>query len=309
MSELFIKEPSSEFNTQLVAGSVKKAMDAAGAKSRDLWQVPLDKIRVLPEFNVRLRTESYMAHMNTIARSIHKEGFYQHKPLDGYVANEDGENVIYLTGGYTRYEAAGIAISKGAEIKTLPVVINAQGTSREDLVAALFKANKARELLPYETAIVCKRMMNYGCDVSEIAATLDIVPTYVEDLLLLIGGPLEIREMVIADQVAATTAIQALRRHGGKAVEHLQTGLARAKAAGSNRVTGKHLPGQVFKKKITKSAPVIYASLKDVKTDPGYVHLSESLREKLDELLLHLEKAEKEAASTKESVGESRASE
>ncbi len=305
MSESFIEVPPSEFNTTLVAGSVKSAMKAADAKSRDLWQVPLDQIRTLPEFNVRIRDDAYLAHLRNIVNSIKDEGFYQHKPLDGFVANEDGVNVIYLTGGHTRFEATSIANTEGAQIETLPIIISPQGTSREDLVVALVKSNEGKPLSPYETAIVCKRLINYGWPVVQIAKRLDMTEFYVEGLLMLIGAPQEIREMVLAGQVAATTAIQALRQYGSGAVAHLQNGLAHAKASGSHRVTGKHLPGQAFKKKIAKSAPAIYASLKDVKIDPGYAHLSEPLREKLDDLLQQLEEAEKDAAGATESNGES----
>ena len=37
---------------ELISGNVKQAM--AGASSRDLWQVPLDKLNVIDGFNVRV---------------------------------------------------------------------------------------------------------------------------------------------------------------------------------------------------------------------------------------------------------------
>lgn len=287
--------PSTEFAMTLVAGNVKGAMKAAEAKSRDLWQVPIGNIRVLPEFNVRVRDDAYFAHLRSIANSIKTEGFYQHKPLEGFVANEDGENIIYLTGGHTRFEATGIANSEGSEIHTLPIIVSPPGTSKEDLVVALVKGNEGKPLTPYETAIVCKRLVNYGWDIPMVANRLDMTEAYVDGLLLLIGAPMEIRDMVQAGQLAASTAIQALRTHGSKAIDHLQEGMVRAKAAGATRVTAKHLPGHVFKATMKKSAPAIYTALKDVTADPGYAHIAEETRVKLDELLALLKAAEEEA--------------
>lgn len=297
--------PSSEFNMTLVAGSVKGAMRAADAKSRDLWQVPVDKIKTMPEFNVRVRDAKYLAHLRTIANSILAEGFYQHEPLVGFVANEAGENVIYITGGHTRLESTGIANSEGAEIQVLPVVINPPGTSREDLVVALIKGNdKGKPLTPYESGVVCKRLVNYGWTVEKIAKRLDYSEVYVDGLLLLVGAPQEIREMVQSGEVSATTAIQTLRAMGSTAVDHLQSGLTRAKATGAKRVTSKHLPGFTFKKEVKKAAPKLYDALKGVKGDPGYQHISEELRSTLEDLLAMLEASEQEkAAETTEAEG------
>lgn len=283
---------TTEFNMTLVAGSVKGAMKTADAKSRDLWFVPIEMIRRIPEFNVRVRDEKYLAHLRTIADSIKKEGFYPSHPLEGYVANEDGENVIYLTGGYTRHEATGIANAEGAEIQLLPIVVAPPGTSREDLVVALVKGNEGKPLTPYEVAIVCKRLTNYSWDTSMIAERLGIAENYVDGLLLLIGAPLEIRSMVQSGELSATLAIQELRAKGSKAVEHLSNGLDRAKAAGASHVTAKHLPGATFKKVFKTAAPKMYEVVKNLRVDPGYANISGDLRAKLDELFDQLAAAE-----------------
>lgn len=288
---------STEFSMTLVAGSVKGAMKTADAKSRDLWFVPIDMIRRIPEFNVRVRDEKYLTHLRTITDSIKNEGFYPSHPLEGYVANEDGENVIYLTGGYTRHEATGIANAEGAEIHLLPIVVAPPGTSREDLVVALVKGNEGKPLTPYEVAIVCKRLTNYGWEGSMIASRLGIAESYVDGLLLLVGAPLEIRSMVQSGELAATLAIQELRAKGSKAVEHLTNGLNRAKAAGASRVTAKHLPGAAFKKAFKTAAPKMYEVVKDLRVDPGYAGISDDLRAKLDELFEQLVAAENSGAS------------
>lgn len=280
--------PSTEFSLTFVHGSVKSAMREAAAQSRELWQVPLEFIRIIPEFNVRIRDERYHAHLRTITDSIKTEGFYQHKPLEGYVSNEGGNNIIYLTGGHTRFEATKIANAEGCEIHTLPIVISPPGTSQEDLIVALVKGNEGKPLTPFETAIVCKRLVNFGWSTATVAKRLGLTSVYVDGLLLLVGAPIAIRDMVQSGQLAATTAIQTLRTEGGDAVNALAAGAQRAKESGASRVTAKHLPGHALKKKVRKSAETIFATLKLVSSDPAYLSLSESVRAQLDKLILDL---------------------
>lgn len=290
------------FETTLVAGSVKAAMKDIGASSRDLWQVQVKDLRVIPNFNVRIRDAGYKEHIRSLADSMKSEGYYQDKPMAGYVAKEGDELVIYITDGHCRFEAAQLAISEGAEIERIPVVAAPQGTSLEDLTVGLVRSNSGKPLEPYELAVVCKRLTRFGWEQPEIATRLGLSGKYVEGLLLLIGSDKDVREMVMKGEVAASTAIEALRKYGSKAYEKLQHGLKAAQAAGGDRVTRKHLPEVVFKKQVTKAAPALFNTMREVKADPGYQHISEELRSKLDTLLAELDALEraKEAQASNE---------
>jgi ParB family chromosome partitioning protein len=272
----------------LVPGGVKKAMAQVGASSSDLWKVSLDDLRIIPNFNVRIRDEKFNDHIRALADSMKAEGFYPDKPFAGYVAKEGDAQVIYITDGHCRYEAAKLAISEGAEISKVPVVVVSQGTSVEDLTVALVRANSGKPLEPYEMAIVCKRLARFGWDTPLIASRLGITTTYVENLLLLIAGPTNVRNMVMEGQVAAATAIDAMRRYGDQAFDKLQAALDTAKAAGGNRVTKKHMPEVIFKKAVAKAAPTLFESMREVTQDPGYRKLSPELRQKLDHLMAEL---------------------
>ena len=177
----------------LVPGSVKAAMKEVGASSSDLWMVPYKDIRVIEGFNVRVRNAEYEAHLHSIRDSILANGFYRDKPLEGYVAKEDGTNVIYITGGHTRYEAAGLAIEAGAAIEALPIIVKPAGTSQEDLTVALVTGNSGRPLTPIETAIVIKRLLGFGLDEKQIAQRLGYGKKYVEDLLSFFGLNTDVR--------------------------------------------------------------------------------------------------------------------
>ncbi|WP_170235459.1 ParB/RepB/Spo0J family partition protein [Verticiella sediminum] len=218
-------------------GNVKAAMSAAGAKSADLWQVPPGQIRILPGFNVRVDSPDYQQHIEELAESIQVNGYYQDKPLTGYVSREaDGEH-IYLTDGHTRFAAVQRLLDRGIQIERLPIIIKPAGTSREDMTVSLVRGNAGRPLTPYETGIVCKRLHGYGMDLPTIAARLGLSKTYVNNLLELVAAPRQVRDMVVAGHVSATTAVQTIRAHGAAAVDVLQTELAQAQAEGKTKIT------------------------------------------------------------------------
>jgi hypothetical protein len=93
-----------DFTRELTPGNTKAAMKAVGAASSDLWKVDPGQLRTLDGFNARIKNDAYAARVRWIADSIKANGFYPDKPLTGFVALEDGEEVIYVTGGHRRHE-------------------------------------------------------------------------------------------------------------------------------------------------------------------------------------------------------------
>lgn len=228
----------------LVPGSVKAAMKEAGASSADLWMVPYDQIHVIEGFNVRVRSPEYLAHLESIKNSITANGFYRDKPLEGYVGKDnEGNNVIYLTGGHTRYEAVGMARDEGHAIESLPVIVKTQGTSQEDLTVALVTGNSGRPLTPIETAIVCKRLLGFGLDEKGVADRLGFTKKYVEQLLMLLAAPAAVRKLVEQGKVSATLAIDELKKDAKGAAKKLTEAVEVAEAGGKAKATKKHVAG------------------------------------------------------------------
>ena len=54
-------------------------------------------------------------------------------------------------------------------------------------------------------------------------------------------------------------------------------------------------PEVVFKKRVIKSAPVLFNTVRDITQDEGYAKLSSALREKIDALMHDLDALEKAA--------------
>ncbi|MGP1677882.1 MAG: ParB/RepB/Spo0J family partition protein [Burkholderiales bacterium] len=226
---------------ELIQGRVKEAMHEAGASSGDLWKVPIGDIHVIPGFNVRSNGVDHADHLAGLVGSIMANGFYLNRPLAGYVALKDGKNLVYLTDGHCRLEAAQEAIKLGAEIKTLPVVVSPKGTSLEDLTVGLVTNNSGKPLSQFEIGMVCKRLVGFGWDIKEIAKRLSLASPRVDDLLMLVAAPASVRKLVADGTVSATQAIGTLKRDGPKASEKLQAGAEKAKAAGKKKATAKHI--------------------------------------------------------------------
>jgi hypothetical protein len=93
--------------------------------------------------------------------------------------------------------------------------------------------------------------------------------------------------MVMENVVAATAAIDAIKKHGNKAHEVLLTALVKS---GGGRVTPKHMPQADFKKAIKKQAEPMYTALTKIQADPGFASLSEEVRGILAELLGSIKK-------------------
>jgi len=206
-----------------------------------LWKVPLEDLHVIDGFNVRVGTSEHREHVEALAKSISENGFYQSKPLAGYVALVSGKQVIYVTDGHCRLEATRKAIERGADIKVLPVVVSPKGTSMEDLTVALVISNNGKPLSLYETGLVCKRLVGYGWDEKEVAKRLGMQPPRVADLLDLVAAPKEVRSLVISGAVSASQAIETLKKHGENAGAKLKAGVDKAEKSGKKKATKKHI--------------------------------------------------------------------
>lgn len=228
--------PSADFNVEFVQGGMKAAMKDAGAKSRDLLMVPVDNIKIVAGLNPRIHDAAYESHIEEIKESILTDGFYQHHPLGGYAGKEGtGEEsitFIYLTSGFTRYEAARRANAEGAGIEELPVVLRPNGTNMVDITVGFDSDNRAERLRPYEKAIVAKRLIGYGQDEEQVAAKLKVSEQYVKDLLYMLSMPQGVQDMVISGATTLHTAVTVGRKHGKEALAVLK-GAAGAGEAGT----------------------------------------------------------------------------
>lgn len=287
--------PSSDFETNLISGTVK-AVKNANQRSDAMYMVPIEDIVVMDGYNVRVDTAGYQEHLNGIVESIVAEGFHLDSPLSVYVAKIDGEDKPVLIRGHTRLKAVGLANQAGAKVEKVPVVFKSKATSSVDLDFDLIKSNSGRHLTPYETAIVIKRLMNQGVEPGEIAKQANISAPYVETLTILASAPPRLAKMVAFDEVSTSLAVDLIRKHGPVAAQRLALeAVERAKKAGHKQATVRNLPEANFKKVVKKRAPELFEVTASILNDPGYAGLSEDTRTRLVKLLQDINAAKGDA--------------
>ena len=299
-AELIIADlPSQEFNYDLFFGSVKKAM--TNFSSADLWKIPvehIDQLKVMPDLNVRLEGEELDNHIRYLADSMKARGYNMSKPIEIFVAEEDGkaQPVIYVSDGHCRLRALKLALSEGADIKQIScVTLPAKGHDIKDIVAGIIVHNTGKNLTPYEKAIVCKRLLNFGMPEKEIATKVGFTPEYVSMLLEAVSAPLSIVTMIQNGEIALTKAVELIRKHGPKAVAIIKEGLAASKAAGKKGLVGSYLPGAALGKVVKRQAESLYEATKKVSSDPAFAQLSAENQELIKGLLSTIAEKEKKA--------------
>jgi ParB-like chromosome segregation protein Spo0J len=226
-------------------GSVKKAAAEAGAKSSDLWQVPYKELRIADGFNLREKGwPKYKAHVEWLKGQMISRGYDRTKPMAGYVVNENGSNVFYVTDGHSRHLAFGQAIESNPELSEdtlIPMIVHPAGTNAEDLTVSLLTSATGKPLEPLENANGIKRLLDYGWDEKRVAERLGYTVAYVKQLLELLSAPKAVREMVKKGEVSATLAVKTVRKSGSEAAKVLKKGLSEAQAKGKTKVTEKHV--------------------------------------------------------------------
>lgn len=250
--------PKSKFSHELTAGPVDATMKAAEAKTGKLFNVPVDKIRVIPGFNLRVETPDYIAHRDEIRASIAANGYNPKKPLSGYVGVEGKENVIYVTDGHTRLSAveehnSDPDTAEKDEITHIPVLVAPKETVLSDLLVELHTANTGRKLTPFEQGILAKRLLGEDMKKADIAKRLGFTSRYLDDVLLLANADGKVKQHVASGAVSSTMAIQALRADAEGAAEKIEAAVAKAAKSGKAKATKKDTAPRMVKTKLAHS--------------------------------------------------------
>lgn len=89
------------------SGVKKKAFE--GTKSADLYRPLIEKIRVIDNFNPRIKTKKYRLGIEKLARDMARDGFDETQTLTVFLIYEDGQHIICLHDGHRRLEAVFLA--------------------------------------------------------------------------------------------------------------------------------------------------------------------------------------------------------
>ena len=175
-------------------------------------------------------------HVESLARSVAEIGVQE--PLT--VFRDAG--VIYVSDGHCRLAAAMLAISRGAEIKSVPVKTEGRGASEVDLVLSQITRNSGKPLTPVEQGHVYKRLLGYGWQVADVAKRSGKSESHVNACLDLQGAPQQIRNLVATGAVAPSLAMKVMKgRSAEEATATLNNAVDTARQQGQSRATARHI--------------------------------------------------------------------
>lgn len=202
---------------------------------RDFYPVDPRALKVDPGYNVRdLSTSEAKSKLDELSESIAANGV--RVPLEVRLDGED----IFVVSGHRRLAATMLAIKRGAEIATVPVIPEPKGVNEVERTVNLVVSNSGEPLTPLEKAEVVRRLLAFGWDRGQVAKRLGWQGTQtVDNYLTLLGADSEVQAMVRNGEVSASTAVRAVRKEGRGAGATLKKAKAVAEAKGKKKVTAK----------------------------------------------------------------------
>lgn len=289
---------------ELVPGNTKKGLRAIGTAS-DMYMVKPSDVQVIEDFNPRVKDRIYwegdedagIEGIIDLAKSMKQNGYYRHKPLAGFVASVGGKDVVFITEGHRRLDAALYWINNlnGPEDLLVPMVSSPRGTNMLDLNYALYQSNNTEDFRPFEKCIWVKRMHTmYGQTEALIAAKTGLSLSFIRSALIVVSAPDDIAMMVQQGRISVTSAADVVMEHKEKALSVLKQAEANSLADGKRKITARFMPGTGFQKVIQKKSDALFDMVSKVKSDAGYSHLTEETRADLDEMLTAFETIKKE---------------
>lgn len=212
---------------------IKARMKELGNSSSDLWKIKVDTIHELPNFNMRLDSPDYTAHIEYLKNSIDKNDYFPDAPVTCILAKgPDGDKTIYMIDGHSRLRAVRELKAEGRRVVDVLPGIMKMDARVSDLLAVSYHQNNGRKkYTPLETALVALRMRELdNLEDFQISERLGITLPYTRDLLNLAKGPADIRAMVQDGKVTASVAIETMRKRKEDAERVLKEAVARKEA-------------------------------------------------------------------------------
>ncbi|KVL18195.1 ParB N-terminal domain-containing protein [Burkholderia cepacia] len=270
-----------DLTAPIQTGNTKAAAASAGATSADLWMTPYEALRYDPRDNVRPIDPQWVKELTAL---MMQNGYDKGSPLHCYVRKVDGKDYFYVFKGQHRYLAAGAAIKAGKDLGRIPIVVlDSREVKRSKMVIDGYLSNVSKTSTPLDLATSIAELRDvHKLDVKAICDHLNISEQSIRDAALLETAPAELHALIRAGSIAGTLAIDEIRAHGSdKALERIVSSLAKAKEAGKNKVTKKHLTGSTSTSKPAAPAKIndgcakqLLQALQAVVHDPVFGKLS-----------------------------------
>lgn len=226
-------------------------------KRAHAMQVRYEDLYVEPGFNLRTPIALLEGEEREKAEAD-DESLFQHimaggplPPLEVRPRNEGG---VWIVEGHRRHIQIGRAIAAGAPLQdddgVVWIDVMAFVGNDADRTARVISSAKGRHLLPLETAFGYAKLAGFRWDSERIARLEQVSPQWVAKMISLAHANSDVHALVLSGAVKASTAIEAIAKHGEAAGAFLQAQLEKAKATGKSRVTPSSIHGRALPRKV-----------------------------------------------------------
>ena len=193
-----------------------------------------------PGHNPRDFTTAFMRQrVASYAQSIAARGV--RLPLDVYVKAQ----MLYVNGGETRWRATMHALNfLNVKVEGLAIVIS-HGENEAERLIGQWLGNDTVPFEPIEEAVLFRRYMDLGADLSVFARRIGRAPGYISDRIRLLEMPHWLQDKVSKGAVSPRVAYEEIWLPAGentiKAKELLALSVERASAEGASTVKPRHV--------------------------------------------------------------------
>lgn len=215
-------------------------------KRADAMKVRIEDIHEEPGFNLRREGEDLDASVDALAAHIAGGGMVP--PLEVRPREAGG---VFVVDGHRRRRAflkVADSIRDGDGNLWIPVV--AFNGNDADRVARVITSAEGRALSPLEVAEGYKRLTAFNWTPQQIADKVGKTRQHVDQLLILANANADVHALVASGAVSASTAIDAVRKHGEGAGEFLQAAVDKAKGAGKDKARAGDVKGKALPRKV-----------------------------------------------------------
>lgn len=203
----------------------------------DLYKLDPRILKIKPNWNNRdFTTPENIAHVEELSLSIAQNG------VKKAIEVEWKDNEPYIVDGESRYRACMLAIERGIDIKSVPVVLTDKYANEADKLFVQIIGNSGKPFTQLEQAKVFKKLLDLGWSQNDIATKSGKTAGRVSQILELLTLPEIVKTMVANGEVSASMAMQTVKSEGEKeAAKKLSTAVEAAKTEGKKRAMPKHV--------------------------------------------------------------------
>ncbi len=226
-------------------------------KRAHAMQARYEDLHVEPGFNLRTPLDLLDGEERERAEAD-DEALFQHimsggkiPPLEVRPRPEAG---VWIVDGHRRHAQIGRAIAAGAPLQDEDGVVWIDVTAfvgnDADRTARVISSAQGRHLTPLETAFGYAKLAGFKWDNERISRLEQVSPQWVAKMIALAHANSDVHALVRSGAVKASTAIEAVAKHGEAAGAFLQGEFEKAKASGKSRVTSSTIHGRALPRKV-----------------------------------------------------------